>query len=145
MGLVGNIRHGGPTSQPNPTIYIPHAQSGGHLMFIAVRSTENPQKLIPVIRGIVRSMDGNLPIIKARTMQQRMMESLAGQNLAATLLAAFGGFALLLAAIGIYGVVPFSVTQRTIEMRVRFAWGQPRAMCLDLFWAKGPGWQLEGY
>jgi putative ABC transport system permease protein len=137
VGVYHNVRNGGPRGDGFPEIDVPFWQSPWPQTVMAVRATVDPTTLSKSIADVVLSVDPNLPISDIKTMDQIMDESMSGDRFAAFLFGGFAGVALLLAALGIYGVMSFAVAQRTHEIGLRMALGADKGRVLLLILREG--------
>ena len=137
VGVYRNVRNGGPKGDGFPEIDVPFWQSPWPQTAMAVRATVDPATLGKSIADVVLSLDPNLPIADVKTMDQIMTESMSGDRFTAFLFGGFAGVALLLAALGIYGVMSFAVAQRTHEIGLRMALGADTSRVLMLILREG--------
>ena len=151
IGVVGDVRGadgvargGGLDRQPRAAVYLSANQLPQNTMTLVVRSTNLPSALVPAIRAALLSINATLPLYQVRTLNEWLSESAAQPRLTTTLTAAFGVLALLLAAVGIYGVVSYSVEQRTAEMGLRMAVGATPGQILLLMLRGGMAWAAMG-
>jgi len=126
VGVVGDVTIGSPGESPRPFLYRPFAQGGFGRASLIARTAADPASVLPLMRQEVRAIDNLLPVLLATTMADHIARSLAVPRAAATALTAFGVLAIVLACLGVYSVVAFSVASRRTEMGVRMALGATR-------------------
>ncbi len=136
IGVVDDVR----AHATNPRVaqvFVPHAQSPGQTMNLLLRSSGDPAALAPFVRNILRARDPNLPFYDVRTLPEGIRQAMWEQRLYAWLMGAYSLIALVIAALGIYGVMAYRVAQRTQEIGIRMALGAPQSAVLRMVVGQG--------
>lgn len=132
VGVIKDVKFGGLNSGGAPGIYVPLMQSPWAGGVVALRTGTEPSRLAQAARRALAQLDGNMPVTSVKTMEQIVSESMSQSQLQTWLIGGFAAVALMLAALGIYGVVSYSVTQGTHDMGLRIALGATAGDVLKL-------------
>jgi putative ABC transport system permease protein len=144
VGVVADVRNSWISTQPEPGIYAPYRQSPPHFVALALRTQGPPIAALSSVRHRIAEMDAELPLYKIMPYDEMIHQSVLGPRYVAVLLSVLGLIALVLAAVGLYGVMSYLVTSRTREIGIRMALGAQRGMVLGMTFRWGAWLLLSG-
>lgn len=144
IGVAGEIRHFGLDKETAEEMYVPYQQFAPFTGILVARTEASPMSLVGAIKEQIWAIDSDQPVFRISTMEQILSESVTGQRFNTLLIAAFAAVALLLASVGIYGVMSYSVSQSTQELGIRLALGAQRSDIIHLVVGKGLALTLAG-
>jgi putative ABC transport system permease protein len=144
VGVVADVKNDDLDEQPDPTLYLAHSQNAARTMSLVIRATQDPTLLASAVRSEVHALDPNLPVSNVKAVNQMIYERVSPKRLMTYILAVFALCALVLASVGIYGVMSYAVTQRTQEIGIRMALGARAIDVLKLVVGNGMSLALIG-
>ena len=137
IGIVADAKYSSINERPRAQLFLPMSRNEVSTLRLFARASGNPAPMVAEIRNAIRALDPTLPVYDARTVSEHMQVAVFAQRMAANLLGAMGVLALLLAAIGLYGVMAYAVSQRTQEMGIRLALGASPSSLLNMIVGQG--------
>jgi predicted permease len=144
VGVVGDVKHRTLWRDPDPESYVPYDQAAIGGLAVVLRTDANPLSLLPAVREQVHAMDPELPVYAPKTMDDYVSASIADRKFISILCGVFAGVGLLLAVVGLFGVMSYTVAQRTHELGVRVAVGAKKLDILQLILRQGMAMTFAG-
>ncbi len=144
VGVLGDVKNFGLAADPNPEVFLPFPQLPWPLLNLCLRTSLDPASLVPAVRREIAKIDQDQPVTGVQTLEEVIASSTSQRRFTMLLLAAFSATALILAIVGIYGALAYSVAQRTGELGVRIALGADRSDILRLVVGQGLALTLAG-
>jgi len=144
VGVLVDVKNSGLAVAPGPEVFVPYPQLASPLLFLSVRTSLDPHSLASALRAQVAAADPDQPLTEIQTMEERLESASASPRFTMLLIGVFSATAFILAAVGIYGVIAYSVAQRTQELGIRIALGAERSDILRLVIGSGLGLSLAG-
>jgi len=144
VGVTGNVKNVGMSVITTPELYVPLAQRPAQSLNLIVRTAGDPRRLVTPIRAQILAVDKDQPVTNVRTMEEHLANSIAQNRLTTFLLAAFSLVAMVVATVGLYGLIAYSVAQRTQELGVRLALGAAPGKLMGSVLGQGLGLAAAG-
>ena len=144
VGVVGDVKHRTLWTPPDPESYVPYEQAALGQMYVIARTDRDPMSLLPALREQVKSLDSELPVYAPKTMEDYVAGSIAQRQFTSLLCGIFAAVGLVLAVVGLFGVMAYTVSQRTHELAVRIAVGAEKKDILRLILEQGMRMTLAG-